>query len=112
MSMTKEQVFEQAKQQKLWAGHLIADENLSTATLDNITPIDNSIIGQIASGTADDVDVAVKVARDSFENGEWRRLAPAERKAIMQRWCALMHEVLYCHGTSRHRCMHGRSRLL
>ncbi|MGP5100115.1 aldehyde dehydrogenase [Psychrobacter celer] len=90
--ITKEQVFEQAKQQKLWAGHLIAAENLSTETLDNYTPIDNSVIGQIASGNADDVDIAVKVARDSFENGGWRCLAPAERKAIMQRWCALMHE--------------------
>ena len=92
MSITKEQIFEQAKQQKLWAGHLIAADNLSTATLDNITPIDNSVIGQIASGSADDIDIAVKIARDSFENGAWRRLAPAERKAIMQRWCALMHE--------------------
>lgn len=92
MSITKEQVFEQAAQQKLWAGHLIAADNLSTATLDNHTPIDNSLIGQIASGTSKDIDIAVQVARDSFENGEWRRLAPAERKAIMQRWCALMHE--------------------
>lgn len=92
MSITKEQVFEQAAQQKLWAGHLIAANNLSTATLDNHTPIDNSLIGQIASGTSEDVDIAVQVARDSFENGAWRRLAPAERKAIMQRWCVLMHE--------------------
>ncbi|AGP48796.1 gamma-glutamyl-gamma-aminobutyraldehyde dehydrogenase [Psychrobacter sp. G] len=89
---TKEQVFEKAKQQQLWAGHLIAADGLSEATLDNYTPIDNSIIGQIASGTSDDVGTAVQVARDAFENGEWRRLAPAERKAIMQRWCALMHE--------------------
>ena len=89
---TKEQVFEKAKQQQLWAGHLIAAENVSKETLDNYTPIDNSVIGQIASGDANDVDIAVKVARDSFENGEWRRLAPVERKAIMQRWCALMHE--------------------
>lgn len=92
MSITKEQVFEQAKQQKLWAGHLIAADNISTATVDNHTPIDNSLIGQIASGTSEDIDIAVQVARDSFENGEWHRLAPAERKAIMQRWCALMHE--------------------
>lgn len=89
---TKEQVFEKAKQQQLWAGHLIAADNLSEATLDNYTPIDNSVIGQIASGTSDDVDIAVKIARDSFENGEWRRLAPAERKVIVQRWCTLMHE--------------------
>ncbi|MGP4972516.1 aldehyde dehydrogenase [Psychrobacter alimentarius] len=92
MSITKEQVFEQGKQQTLWAGHLIAADNLSTATIDNYTPINNTLIGQIASGTSEDVDIAVRVARDSFENGEWRHLAPAERKAIMQRWCVLMHE--------------------
>lgn len=92
MSITKEQVFEQGKQQTLWAGHLIAADNLSTVTIDNYTPINNTLIGQIASGTSEDVDIAVRVARDSFENGEWRHLAPAERKAIMQRWCVLMHE--------------------
>ncbi len=92
MSITKEQVFEQGEQQTLWAGHLIAADNLSTATIDNYTPINNTLIGQIASGTSEDVDIAVRVARDSFENGEWRHLAPAERKAIMQRWCVLMHE--------------------
>ncbi|MGP5119231.1 aldehyde dehydrogenase [Psychrobacter alimentarius] len=92
MSITKEQVFEQGKQQTLWAGHLIAADNLSTATIDNYTPINNTLIGQIASGTSEDVDIAVRVARDSFENGEWRHLAPAERKAIMQRWCVLMLE--------------------
>lgn len=92
MSLTKEHIFEQAKQQQLWAGHLIASNHLSTTTLDNHTPIDNSVIGQIASGTAQDVDIAVKVARDAFETGTWRRLSPTERKTIMQRWCALMHE--------------------
>lgn len=92
MSITKEQVFEQGKQQTLWAGHLIAADNLSAARIDNYTPVDNTLIGQIASGTSEDVDIAVQVARDSFENGEWRRLAPAERKVIMQRWCILMHE--------------------
>ena len=90
--VTKEHVFEQAKQQKLWAGHLMVAGAQSEATLDNYTPIDNTLIGQIAAGTADDVDAAVKAARDGFENGTWRRLAPSERKAIMQRWCTLMHE--------------------
>ena len=90
MSLTKEQVFEQAKQQKTWAGHLIADSNISQNTIDNRTPIDDSIIGKIAAGTAQDVDAAVKVARAGFESGAWRRMTPAERKTIMQRWAALM----------------------
>ncbi|MBH0085168.1 aldehyde dehydrogenase [Psychrobacter sp. SCQQ22] len=92
MNITKEHVFEQAKQQKLWAGHLVASNDLSTTVIDNTTPIDNSLIGNIASGNANDVDIAVKVARAAFDNGEWRRLAPAARKTIMQRWCALMHK--------------------
>lgn len=94
MSMTKDQVFELAKQKKLWAGHLIAAEQISTATLDNYTPIDNSVIGQIASGTHHDVDIAVKVAREGFETGAWRQMTPTDRKAIMQRWCALMTDHL------------------
>ena len=92
MNITKEHVFEQAKQQKLWAGHLVASNDLSTTVIDNTTPIDNSLIGNIASGNANEGDIAVKVARAAFDNGEWRRLAPAARKTIMQRWCALMHK--------------------
>ncbi len=93
MSMTTAQVFELASNQQLWAGHLIdTTAPVSETTLPNYSPIDNTCIGSIANGSQQDVNTAVTAARDAFEHGEWRRMSPAERKAIMQRWCQLMHE--------------------
>ncbi|WP_313596901.1 aldehyde dehydrogenase [Psychrobacter sanguinis] len=94
MIKKQEQVFEQAKRQSLWAGHLIASKNISTEVMDNYSPIDNSVIGQVAKGTEKDIDVAVEVARDAFEHGAWKAFSPSERKAVMKRWCDLMTEHL------------------
>ena len=94
MIKTKEQVFDQANKHSLWAGHLIASENVSTDVMDNYSPIENSVIGQLAKGNEKDVDVAVQVARESFENGSWKALSPSERKTVMKRWCDLMTEHL------------------
>ncbi len=90
MPQTKEQIFEKARAARLWAGHLIPGHDAPGARLDNTTPIDNSVIGEIESGTAADVDRAVQVARASFKSGEWSALAPAQRKRVMQRWADLL----------------------
>lgn len=90
MKITKETIFEQAKQGKLWAGHLVLNHTETDKKLENRTPIDNSLIGYIADGEAADIDAAVTVARQSFESGEWSRLSPAERKAVMLRWADLL----------------------
>lgn len=90
MPMTKDQVFEQAREGRLWAGHLIPGHDVPGTELNNTTPIDNSVIGAIENGTADDVDLAVRVARAAFKSGEWSALAPAERKRVMLAWVDLM----------------------
>lgn len=87
--LSVQQVFELTKQGKLFAGNLIVGGK-PAKTVENTTPIDNSVIGQIADGTADDVDVAVKTARECFESGEWKDKHPAERKRIMQAWARLL----------------------
>lgn len=89
ISLTKTQVFELAKEGKLYAGNLIVGKSLDD-TLDNTTPIDNSIIGKIGNGVAEDVDTAVKAARECFESGEWKNTHPAERKRMMQAWARLL----------------------
>ena len=48
---------------------------------DNATPIDNSVIGQIASGGAEDIDAACMAAEVAFES--WREVPGKERKKIM-----------------------------
>lgn len=90
MPLTKEQIFEQARAGRLWAGHLIPGHDVPGTELNNTTPIDNSVIGAIENGTADDVDLAVRVARATFKSGEWSALAPAERKRVMLAWADLM----------------------
>jgi len=90
MPQTKEQIFAQARAGSLWAGHLIPGHDVPGARMDNTTPIDNSVIGAIESGTAADIDLAVRVARANFKSGEWSQLAPAERKRIMLAWADLM----------------------
>ncbi|AEC18911.1 hypothetical protein PT7_0371 [Pusillimonas sp. T7-7] len=92
MSLTKEAVFAQAREGKLWAGHLIPGHVAGDARLENITPIDNTLIGHIADGASADIDAAVKAARECFEAGEWSRRSPAARKQAMYDWIALMRE--------------------
>jgi len=92
MPQAKEQIFEQARAGRLWAGHLIPGHASPGARLENTTPIDNSAIGSIEAGTAADVDRAVQAARASFKSGEWSGLAPAERKRIMLAWADLLAE--------------------
>lgn len=83
------EIFNHAKQGTLYAGHLISGVS-DAQTMANYTPIDNSIIGQIVDGTAEDVNQAVKNARQIFQQGTWKNTHPAERKRVMQAWSRLL----------------------
>lgn len=92
MKLSKEDVFDRARAGQLWAGHLIPGHPSNARRIENTTPIDKSVIGQIAAGDSGDVDAAVKAARASFDSGEWSRRSPAERKRTMFAWIELMKE--------------------
>jgi len=55
----------------------------STGVLDVISPIDGSKLTTLVDASADDVDTAVNVARQTFDSGVWSRAAPAQRKKVM-----------------------------
>lgn len=61
----------------------------SGKTFDNISPRDGQIINQVASTDSEDVDRAVAAARRSFEAGHWSRMAPRDRKKVLQRFAQL-----------------------
>lgn len=65
---------------------------LSGNTYDTVNPATGDVITQVASCDAEDVDAAVKVARDAFESKVWSGLSPAERKQIMLRFAQLIEE--------------------
>jgi len=52
----------------------------------DVSPIDGSLICQVARGAAADIDLAVAAARRSFESGSWRRTEPKERKRTLRRF--------------------------
>jgi len=45
-------------------------------TFETIDPRNEEVIASIAEGDKDDVDLAVKAAREAFDNGPWPRLSP------------------------------------
>ncbi|NEN76224.1 aldehyde dehydrogenase [Pelistega sp. NLN82] len=89
---TVEQVFEAARQAKLWAGHLIPQHPSTHHQLENRTPIDNTLIGYMADGNEVDIDVAVKAARDCFDKGEWSQSSPSHRREVILRWASLVKQ--------------------
>jgi len=64
----------------------------SGKTFDNISPSQNRVIGQIASGDVEDVNRAVASAKRVFDTGTWRDMNPRDKKIIMLRWAQLLGE--------------------
>ncbi len=50
-----------------------------------IDPSDESLITEVAAASAEDVDAAVKAAREAFDNGPWPRLSGKERAGYLRR---------------------------
>jgi 4-(gamma-glutamylamino)butanal dehydrogenase len=93
MAITKETVFQKARDGALFAGAIIAGQELrSEEKFDTSNPFDGSKIGTVEDCDASHVDAAVKVARSTFESGAWSRMPLVERKNAMQRWVELMQE--------------------
>jgi acyl-CoA reductase-like NAD-dependent aldehyde dehydrogenase len=65
---------------------------LSGETFDCISPIDGSVIAQVAACDQADVDRAVKGARAAFEKGAWSKASPAKRKHTLIRFAELIRE--------------------
>lgn len=58
-------------------------DSSSHETIDVNNPANGEKIAEIPRGTADDVDVAVRSARNAFESDAWRAVKPFERGNIL-----------------------------
>jgi gamma-glutamyl-gamma-aminobutyraldehyde dehydrogenase len=56
---------------------------ISGETFPTINPATGAELARVAACGQADVDFAVRKARDAFEDGRWRNLAPAERKRVL-----------------------------
>ncbi|MED6194666.1 Aldehyde dehydrogenase 2 member C4 [Stylosanthes scabra] len=67
-------------------------DSISGKTFETIDPRTGEVIAKISEGTKEDVDAAVAVARDAFDNGPWPRMPGLERAKIMAKWADLIEE--------------------
>ena len=67
-----------------------AVDALSGETRPNVSPGDGRDLGPVAYCGTEDADLAIGIARKTFESGVWSRMAPSDRKMIMLRWAELI----------------------
>lgn len=64
----------------------------SGKTFPTVNPATGKTLAEVAACDAADVDFAVAKAKEAFEDGRWRQLAPGERKAVLLKLAKLMEE--------------------
>jgi 5-carboxymethyl-2-hydroxymuconic-semialdehyde dehydrogenase len=55
----------------------------SGQAFETASPVDNSVLAQVARGTADDIDRAAKAAKRAFP--EWKKMGGAERRKLLHK---------------------------
>ncbi|MDQ2650449.1 MAG: aldehyde dehydrogenase family protein, partial [Actinomycetota bacterium] len=60
-----------------------------TDVINVISPHSEELVGSVPEGTAADIDRAVAAARTAFDEGEWPRMSPEERIAIVENFSNL-----------------------
>lgn len=62
---------------------------LSSDLIEIRSPYNNALVGSVPTASKADVDAAVQIARDSFDNGAWPLISPVERQAVLARFIEL-----------------------
>ena len=58
-------------------------------TIEVISPHTEEVVASVPEGSVADVDGAVAAARRAFDRGDWPRMCPAERIAVVQNFSDL-----------------------
>lgn len=69
--------------------------SLNGQVLEVLSPRDGCVLTTIAAGGSDEIDLAVAAARQSFEQGSWAAMPPAERKKVLVRLAELIETHAY-----------------
>jgi aldehyde dehydrogenase (NAD+) len=64
-------------------------EPATSNVIEVISPHSEEPVGRVPEGSEADIDRAVAVARDAFDNGPWPRMTPAERLEILGRFAGI-----------------------
>ncbi|GJY77519.1 aldehyde dehydrogenase family 2 member C4-like protein [Tanacetum coccineum] len=61
-------------------------------TFETIDPASEEVLATVAEGRKENVDLAVKAAREAFDNGPWPRLSGEARRKILLKFADLIEE--------------------
>jgi len=67
-------------------------DSRSGKTFENINPVTQELIAQIAEGDAADIDLAVTAASRALSQGPWGKMDARERGRLMMKWADLIDE--------------------
>ncbi|XP_020105291.1 aldehyde dehydrogenase family 2 member C4-like [Ananas comosus] len=67
-------------------------DSISGKTFETRDPRNGEVIAHIAEGHKEDIDLAVKAAREAFDHGKWPRMSGYERGRIMSKFADLIEE--------------------
>jgi phenylacetaldehyde dehydrogenase len=76
------QKFLQGRRKQMLIGGQWVDA-ASGRTIDAVNPATGEVLATFPEGGREDVDRAVRAAREAFDTGAWRRMTPAERGKIL-----------------------------
>jgi acyl-CoA reductase-like NAD-dependent aldehyde dehydrogenase len=62
---------------------------VGTERIEVRSPHDGELVGIAPSASTSDVDLAVRAAREAFDEGPWPRMSPTERQSKIQRFAEL-----------------------
>jgi acyl-CoA reductase-like NAD-dependent aldehyde dehydrogenase len=66
--------------------------SIKNQTFDIINPNDETVLTTVQRGSIEDVDLAVKAAREAFEKGPWSRMDPTDRARCLFRLADLVEK--------------------
>lgn len=81
-SSSNAQTFLAKQQYKMFINNEWVD-SVSGETIETINPATGESLGHFPSSNAEDIDIAVQVARHALEEGEWSKLSARGREALM-----------------------------
>ncbi len=67
-------------------------DSVSGKRFSTYNPANGEKIAEVAEAGVNDVDKAVKAARDAFDNGEWSHMAPSERRKTLLCFASLIEK--------------------
>ncbi|XP_058111169.1 aldehyde dehydrogenase family 2 member C4-like isoform X2 [Magnolia sinica] len=67
-------------------------DSISGKTFETIDPRNGEVVARIAAGDKEDVELAIKAAREAFDHGKWPRMSGFERGRIMIKFADLIDQ--------------------